>query len=682
MKEKKKTKKLNFNKLLVAFSIFPMIISTVIMLVMLISTSSKEIKDITQDSMLSLVKETGAGFESYIQHGESTLQAFAKSPIVANFLQNQKDAALQQEAQDYTMECFNAAGNMEAIYISNWDSTTLVHPVETAIGVPTREGDKLKSLQENMLASDGVYCSGIMASPATGKQVVSMYSPVLDANKNPIGYVGAALYLKDVAETFSDTSAMDFDSMYVYTVNGHDGIMIQHPVEEKIGQPVENEAVKQVLTRISNNEEIEPGLISYEFKGENKYAAYFVGRNNDYITVLTVDEKDVLGKINNLSVLYIVTAIILMAAFIVVVLILSRRISSPLKKVDSFTRELANGNLDATIEITTHVKETSSIIESANILQSTMKRVLSNIHTSMEELDHNMVGVDDSISECSNAVSGVSTAIDGISAGAVSMADSVQSTVSNMVHVGDNITDIQTSVGHAKENAEKVNVISTEVRQNLDKLIEANRNTIQISQKVTKGIAESNEAVEAINLATDVISDIASQTSLLSLNASIEAARAGAQGKGFAVVASEIQTLAEQSTESAEEIRRIITNLVQKFGVSTELVEKIQESVTIEGDVLDGVQESFHKVTQRIDQTSENINDIYGKTTELSMAKDNVLDEVNNLSSIAQENAASCEETTSAIENINDTMEKISASSKDTIHLSKNLEQEIEYFHL
>ena len=262
------------------------------------------------------------------------------------------------------------------------------------------------------------------------------------------------------------------------------------------------------------------------------------------------------------------------------------------------------------------------------------------------------------------------------------MAESVQTTASNMVMVGNNITDIQTAVGQAKENADEVCEISTEVRENLDKLIEANKNTIQISQEVAKGIAESNEAVETINMATDVITSIASQTNLLSLNASIEAARAGEQGKGFAVVASEIKTLAEQSTESAQEIRNIITNLVQKFGVSTELVEKIQESVTIEGDVLDGVQESFNKVTHSVDQTSENINDIYGKTNELSTAKDNVLTEVSNLSAISQENAASCEETTSVIENINDTIEKISSSSKDTIHISKNLEQEVNYFNV
>lgn len=682
MKNKNKKQILNFNKVLVMFAIFPMIVSVIIMLVMLIRTSSNEIKDITKDSMLSLVKETGAGFESYIQNGEATLDNFAKSPIVIKFLQNQDDATLQKEAQDYTMDCFNEAANMEAIYISNWNSTTLAHPVESAIGSPTREGDSLKNLQDSLLASGGVYNTGVMESPATGKQVVSLYAPVLDDNNNPIGYVGAALYINDVAEMFSDTSSMGFDSMYVYTVNGHDGIMIQHPDEEKIGQPVENDAVKQILVRISNSEKVEPGIISYEFKGQNKYAAYFVGKNNNYITVLTVDEQDVLKEINKLSSFYILTAIVLIIIFVILALIFSGKMATPLKKLDGFTRELATGNLNADIETSAKVKEINSIIESANILKSTMKSVLSNIHTSMDELDQNMVGVDDSIGECSNAVSGVSSAIDGISDGAFSMSKSVQTTAVNMGNVGDNISNIQSSVKSAKENAEEVSKISTALRDNLNHLIEANRNTIQISQEVVRGIAESNEAVESINMATDVITEIASQTNLLSLNASIEAARAGEQGKGFAVVASEIQTLAEQSTKSAQEIRDIISNLVQKFGVSTELVGKIKESITIEGDVLDNVHGSFNEVTHSMNQTSEDINDIYGKTNELSIAKDNIINEVSNLSAIAQQNAASCEETTAVIEDINDTIAKISHSSKDTVHLADKLKQEVDYFNI
>ena len=107
-----------------------------------------------------------------------------------------------------------------------------------------------------------------------------------------------------------------------------------------------------------------------------------------------------------------------------------------------------------------------------------------------------------------------------------------------------------------------------------------------------------------------------------------------------------------------------------------------KDSITIEGDVLNNVQGSFNDVTCSMNQTSENINDIYGKTNELSIAKDNIINEVSNLSAIAQQNAASCEEATAVIGSINDTIEKINHSSKDTVHLAKKLKQEVDYFNI
>lgn len=98
MEKKNKKRKLNFNKLLVAFSLLPMIISASVMLVMLIGASSNEMKGVTEDSMVSLVRETGAGFESYIENGEAMLLNFSKSPIVNEYLEYKEDAALRKEA--------------------------------------------------------------------------------------------------------------------------------------------------------------------------------------------------------------------------------------------------------------------------------------------------------------------------------------------------------------------------------------------------------------------------------------------------------------------------------------------------------------------------------------------------------------------------------------------------------
>lgn len=678
----KKKPVLNFNVTLILFALLPMILSIAITLILTLSVSGDEVEEITRNSLNALSMETGASYDNFIRSGEETLKNFTTSPIVVEYLKNQNDSSLQARAQAYTEEYFAKLENWEGIYIGQWGTTLcLTHGNPAVVGVQFRTDEgKQKELMDAMIAAgNDVYNIGIIQSPASGEIIVSMYLAVRDENGNPIGYVGCGEYVDTIISTFDHTDELKLDSAYIYVVN-KTGMMLHHPDPSKVGSQVENEVVKGIVAELEAGNKVEPGIIKYKYKGKDKFAAYYVGENEYYISVITVDTDEVLGEINTVAKAGIGIAIGLVIGFTILALVIAKKVYDPLNKLANFTRSLAAGDLSTTLDAKSNIKETCEIIESAGILKESMSKIVSNIHGGVVNLDTNMSSVNDSLEECTQAIGGVANTIDGISRGAVSMSDSVQNTAQRMQVVGDNITEIQGYVNYAKSNASQVGTISEEARQNLNQLISANKKTVEISDEVVRGFDESNEAVQEISMAADVITNIASQTNLLSLNASIEAARAGELGKGFAVVAGEIKTLAEQSTQSAQEIKDIIINLVQKFGVSTELVERIQQSITDEGKVLGIVQDSFNRVEKSIDNTSERINDIYNKTQELASDKDIVLDEVANLTAIAEENAASCAETMAVIEEINATIESINGSSKDTMALSNNLKDDVAYF--
>ncbi len=666
---------------LVMFALIPMVVAIVATLIINLTMSSREIVELSNNSMLALVEGVGEGLNDHFDSGEEIVKAFASSPVVTNCLKNPNDASAKSAAQAYTVDFFSELDGWEGIYIADWNSTVLTHPAEPVIGKTMREGDALKSLQDSMTsAKNGIYNVGIITSPASGELIVSMYCPVYDGS-TPIGYVGAGTFIKNAAEKYTDVSSLNLKSAYTYIVDT-DGVMVYHPDESKIGNPVENSVVKGLVAEMQAGNHPAAKCVEYEYKGSSKYAAYFVGVNEAYVAVITADADDVTGATKQLLVISIIAAVALVAIFTVVALMVGKLIATPLKKIAEFTQALTEGKLNSRLSARSHVAEIIVIIDAAKKLRESLTSITGGINGGMTDLDGDMNTITDSVNSCTETMGSVTSAIDEIAKGAMEMAESIQSTSSNMNEVGIEINNIKNLAENAKSNADDVIKISNVAKSNLQSLLEANNDTVNISADVVDGINATGKAIQNISEAANVITEIAEQTNLLSLNASIEAARAGEAGKGFAVVAQEIQKLAEQSNTSASEIKEVIADIISKSNNNSMLVGKIQESINNEGKVLAEVQGSFNEVTGCIDVTSDNINDILGRAIALDKSKDAVLDEITTLSSISQENAASCEETTASIQLVNETIESIANDSQNTLGISHKLKDDISYFQL
>ncbi|MDE6319426.1 MAG: hypothetical protein K2M22_06940 [Lachnospiraceae bacterium] len=233
-----------------------------------------------------------------------------------------------------------------------------------------------------------------------------------------------------------------------------------------------------------------------------------------------------------------------------------------------------------------------------------------------------------------------------------------------------------------EKEAQEIETISNEAKDDLTLLIDANKNTVMISEHVVTGIDEANEAIEHIRNAADAITNIASQTSMLALNASIEAARAGEAGAGFAVVAASIQSLAGESDRSAKEIQTIIGEIIEKSQNNVQLANQIKEAVDSEGNALATVSDSFDRVNDKIHITVETIHDISKEIDALNHDKEKVLEEVRSLSAVSETNTASCQETTASIEELRENIEMISSQTTDTNNVSEELKESVSYFKL
>lgn len=299
---------------------FAMLLVACLIIVLSLKRASKE-KEILIKAMEDTVAEAGENFDSYCISAQENLLEFANSPIVSDCLKNPEDINATEAAQQYTLDFFESLEGWESIYIADWNSKVITFPAYPVVGRVMRDGERLEELRNDLLASDGVLDYGIITSSASGQPIISMYVPVFDGDK-PIGYVCGGVPVQNIAEINSDISRLNHETAFMYFTD-RDGTIIYHQNEEKLGTRVENTVVIRLVEEIHNGQHPVSQCDEYDYRGVKKYAAYYVGINENYIAMLTVDKTDALADCNRVVTRRIIIAILLIVGVWFLTLILS-----------------------------------------------------------------------------------------------------------------------------------------------------------------------------------------------------------------------------------------------------------------------------------------------------------------------------------------------------------------------
>ena len=250
-----------------------------------------------------------------------------------------------------------------------------------------------------------------------------------------------------------------------------------------------------------------------------------------------------------------------------------------------------------------------------------------------------------------------------------------EKTAQNVDEMTENVKQLAVTSDKMDQSRERAEKIITE-------LSESNVDTVDAASRMNRQIHITNDAAVRIQKAIQIITSIADETNLLSLNASIEAARAGEQGKGFAVVANQIQTLAEQSGESAKEIEEITAELLQESTQAVSIMEEMQNIVGEEAEKLEETKQQFMNVSDGVTETRNETQNMRQKTKECAGVRQEMMDVISNLSAVSEENAASTQETTASMQVLNDTIATQADSAGNLSNLSKSMDQQLKFFEL
>lgn len=313
-------------------------------------------------------------------------------------------------------------------------------------------------------------------------------------------------------------------------------------------------------------------------------------------------------------------------------------------------------------------------------LQNSLRRIVNNIKVSAADLTVSADQLTGLAQGTKETVDGVYGSLEEITKGSVTQADETGVARQNVDMIGEQITYITEEVDYLTQNAEQMSDAEKASEAIIGELNSSNEETVASVTKVADQINALHDSIESVQSAITMIQNIAEETDLLSLNASIEAARAGDAGRGFAVVALQISKLAEQSNTAAAEVEQIIAEIISESNKMVEVMEVVKVKMDQQKEKLDETMEKSNAVAVGVSRSLDNIESIREKVDVLSESGDAIQDVVHNLASISEQNEASTQNTMSAARGMTDTMDTLELSSERLRLLSERLEDALSIF--
>lgn len=597
------------------------VVAAVCILLLFLSASRSmmvTMRDTAVDNMQTSLEDRAAIIEEYVDNAERMLVAYSKAPVVAALLKAPKDAGAVKAAQTYTENFYAGLNGWEGIYIGEWNTHVLTHSNPNVVGITTREGEPLKQLQDAMTAAGGIYNTGIIISPASQRLTLSLYCPVYDTDgKTILGYVGGAQFAESLKAVLDGLGVGGMENARNYMINTATGVHIFDEDESRMATPIEDEMLLSVIDEVSAG--APSGSMEYKSEdGVASIAVYQALPDRGWAVVLSDSQSEIYGEAyasrNRLAAICVGVYVL-----IVVLTWISVKISvKPLDVVQKSIIRMKNLELRAPVELEKYVggkSETGQIASAMGSLYDTLRSIVSTLQGCTESLEESTGTMDDATNLLIEYVGDNSATTQQLAASIITTHEAIGNVASEIEKilelVGYVVEKVRVGDDKSKQlirTAEDMKDMAGNALQESGVKIGQNRSNIEAAMVNLQSLTRINEMAKQIL-------DIASQTNLLSLNASIEAARAGEQGRGFGVVAQEIGNLASNSSATARQISDICGEINSNIANVQDCVDDIISFM--EGDVSRRFKE-FADIANEYGQSVADIRSAIGEIEESS----------------------------------------------------------------
>jgi methyl-accepting chemotaxis protein len=439
---------------------------------------------------------------------------------------------------------------------------------------------------------------------------------------------------------------------------------------------IDNGKLKSLTGIISKNAS---GTTEYVLSGKKMIMGYYTTSNGNIFAVCAPEIETYAGMNKTIEDI----AYVIILGIIVSILLawyIGSRISKPVVKVTELIDKTSKLNLSYGKEnesLLISKDETGIMANSVINMRNTLRGFVKN--TSNEVLSTSKI-ISAAMKDTISSVDNVSKAVEELAKGATAQAQQAENDLSKLLELADKIKDTLNYSDDVKNYSAEMQKANMEGQSTMNimkgKFIENEK----VANTTAEKIDELSGKSKAINRIVETIGSITEQINLLSLNAAIEAARAGDAGKGFTVVADEIRKLAEGAKSSTDEISSIVKEIQTGIKNVKGSVDTSQEVVKSAGDAMDKALNSFNGIDNFIDKISKEIEGLTDKIRKINDDKDEVVNSIQEISAITQQSAASTEEVSASIEEETRAIEGITDTSVKLENIAKRLDNLVKKF--